>query len=135
VRECRAIPVYSSLLVRFYHYQARTRLRVQRAPGIPHALHFYFSGGETFISDSGALRVARGNVFVEFTVIASAAKIQTSGTEVRRISIHGDHQQQLSFRGALLREPGIHNPCSGYGFRACASGRLSPTEGASRNDE
>jgi hypothetical protein len=38
VRECRAIPVYSSLLVRFYHYKARTRPRVQRAPGIPYAL-------------------------------------------------------------------------------------------------
>jgi hypothetical protein len=71
VRECRAIPVYSSLLVRFYHYKARTRLRVQRAPGIPHAL--YFLGGERFINGSGALRVARANVFVEFIVIASAA--------------------------------------------------------------
>jgi hypothetical protein len=70
VRECRAIPVYSSLLVRFYHYKARTRLRVQRAPGIPHALYFL---GERFINDSGALRVARANVFVEFIVIASAA--------------------------------------------------------------
>src|ERR1700681_3938280 len=37
--------------------------------------------------------------------------------------------------GALLREPGIHNPGREYGFRACASGRLSPTEGPSRNDE
>jgi hypothetical protein len=70
VRECRAIPVYSSLLVRFYHYKARTRLRVQRAPGIPHALHFQ---GERFINNSGALRVARANVFVEFIVIASEA--------------------------------------------------------------
>jgi hypothetical protein len=71
VRECRAIPVYSSLLVRFYHYKARTRLRVQRAPGIPHALHF--PRGERFINNSGALRVARANVFVEFIVIASEA--------------------------------------------------------------
>jgi hypothetical protein len=34
-----------------------------------------------------------------------------------------------SFRGALLREPGIHNHRRGYGFRVCASGRLSPTYG------
>jgi hypothetical protein len=26
-----------------------------------------------------------------------------------------------SFRGALLREPGIHNHDREYGFRACAS--------------
>jgi hypothetical protein len=25
-----------------------------------------------------------------------------------------------SFRGAPLREPGIHNPCREFGFRACA---------------
>jgi hypothetical protein len=36
----------------FYHYQVHTRPRVQRAPGIPHALH----GGERFINDSGASR-------------------------------------------------------------------------------
>jgi hypothetical protein len=54
VRECWAIPVYSSLLVRFYHYKARTRLRVQRAPGIPHAL--YFSGAKDKCIGSGAPR-------------------------------------------------------------------------------
>src|ERR1700716_1158305 len=32
-------------------------------------------------------------------------------------------------------EPGIHNHDREYGFRACASGRQLPTEGASRNDE
>jgi hypothetical protein len=56
--------------------------------------------------------------------------------------------QRPSFRGALLREPrcaiahrGIHNHRREYGFpdaqlriMACASGRLSPTEDASRND-
>ena len=29
-----------------------------------------------------------------------------------------------SFRGALLREPEIHTPCRGYGFRACAKWRI-----------
>jgi len=74
VRECRAIPVYSSLLVRFYHYKARTRLRVQRAPGIPHAL--YFLGGEDKCNDSGASRRETEVVYLElrFAVIASAAK-------------------------------------------------------------
>jgi hypothetical protein len=33
-------------------------------------------------------------------------------------------QQPPSFRGALLREPGIHDHRGEYGFRACASGRL-----------
>jgi len=32
------IPVYSLLLVCFYHYQVHTRPRVQRASGVPHAL-------------------------------------------------------------------------------------------------
>jgi len=31
---------------------------------------------------------------------------------------------RLSFRGALLREPGIHNPGGKYGFRACAKQRI-----------
>jgi len=35
----------------FYHYQVHTRLRVQRASGVPHA-----SLGERFINGSGALR-------------------------------------------------------------------------------
>jgi hypothetical protein len=46
---------------------------------------------------------------------------------------HSPTRNCASF-GALLREPGIHNPRREYGFRACPSGRLSPTEGASRND-
>jgi hypothetical protein len=29
-----------------------------------------------------------------------------------------------SFRGALLREPGIHNHDREYGFRACAKWRI-----------
>jgi hypothetical protein len=36
--------------------------------------------------------------------------------------------------GALLREPEIHNPRGEYRFRACTSSRLTPTDGASRND-
>jgi hypothetical protein len=39
------------------------------------------------------------------------------GRRVRFISF-------LSFRGALLREPGIHNPYREYPFRACAKRRL-----------
>src|SRR6266478_8374863 len=33
--------------------------------------------------------------------------------------------------GRAKREPGIHNHDREYGFRACASGRQLPTEGAS----
>src|ERR1700724_4198232 len=41
----------------------------------------------------------------------------------------------LSFRGASeTSEPGIHNHDRDYGFRACASGRQLPAEGASRAD-
>ena len=36
--------------------------------------------------------------------------------------------------GRAKREPGIHNHDNEYGFRSCASGRQSPTEGPSRND-
>ena len=61
MRECRAIPVYSSLLVRFYHYKARTRLRVQRAPGIPHALE----RADDFMHSSGASRRGVANVYLE----------------------------------------------------------------------
>jgi hypothetical protein len=32
-----------------------------------------------------------------------------SDSEARIISVRSDHQQQLSFRGALLREPGMTN--------------------------
>jgi hypothetical protein len=39
---CRVIPVYSLLLMCVLLLQMHTRLRVQRAPGIPHALQ----GGE-----------------------------------------------------------------------------------------
>jgi hypothetical protein len=38
VRECRVMPVYSLLLVCVLPLQLHTRLRVQRAPGVPHAL-------------------------------------------------------------------------------------------------
>jgi hypothetical protein len=41
------------LLVCVFHYQVHTRPRVQRAPGIPHALCFM---GERFMHDSGASR-------------------------------------------------------------------------------
>jgi hypothetical protein len=34
------IPVYSFTRVLFYQYKVHTRLRVQRAPGVPHALCF-----------------------------------------------------------------------------------------------
>jgi hypothetical protein len=34
-------------------------------------------------------------------------------------------QYNPSFRGASeASEPGIHIPCRGYGFRACAKGRI-----------
>ena len=32
-------------------------------------------------------------------------------------------------------EPGIHNHRRAYGFQACATRWLTPTNGASRNDE
>jgi hypothetical protein len=35
------------------------------------------------------------------------------------------HTSTLSFRGASeASEPGIHNPCREYGFRACAKRRI-----------
>src|SRR6202011_2575392 len=46
----------------FYQYKVHTRPRVQRAPGIPHAL----LGGERFINDSGALRRGVVKSCVEF---------------------------------------------------------------------
>ena len=33
-------------------------------------------------------------------------------------------KNEPSFRGALLREPGIHNHDREYGFRACAKRRI-----------
>src|SRR6266852_6760965 len=42
----------------FYHYQVHTKPRVQRAPGIPHALFW----GEKFMHDSGASRREIANV-------------------------------------------------------------------------
>ena len=62
------IPVYSLLLVCVLPIQVHTRPRVQRAPGIPHALQ----GGERFINGSGASRREREGV-CGLDVIASAA--------------------------------------------------------------
>jgi hypothetical protein len=33
------------------------------------------------------------------------------------------HLNRVVIPGRAQREPGIHNPCREYGFRACASGR------------
>src|SRR5713226_3370352 len=46
------MPVYSLLLVCVLSLQVHTRPRVQRAPGIPHAL----KGGETTMHNSGTSR-------------------------------------------------------------------------------
>src|SRR5260370_14465397 len=47
----------------FYHYQVHARLRVQRAPGIPHALE----GAEDFMHDSGASRREVAKLRLEFS--------------------------------------------------------------------
>jgi hypothetical protein len=52
VRECRAIPVYSLLLVCVLSLQLHTRPRVQRAPGVPHALLW----AERYMHNSDELR-------------------------------------------------------------------------------
>jgi hypothetical protein len=57
------IPVYSLLLVCVLSLQVHTRPRVQRAPGIPHAL----KGGERFINGSGASRGEAADVCLEST--------------------------------------------------------------------
>jgi hypothetical protein len=45
------------------------------------------------------------------------------------------HHWPPSFRGALLREPGIHNHRREYGFRACANGRIHDAQLRIGNDE
>jgi hypothetical protein len=54
-----------------------------------------------------------------------------SASRLNRDCMRGGFKSKASFRGALLREPGIHSHRGCYGFRVCASGRLLPTKGAS----
>src|SRR5258708_9805704 len=71
---------------------------------------------------------------VQADSVSARAAISLRDVMAKSTSI-AKEASQPSFRGALLREPGIHNHHREYGFRACASSRLSPTRGASRNDE
>ena len=72
------IPVYSLLLVCVLLLQVHTRPRVQRAPGVPHALK---EGGD-FMHDSGAAR--REIVKLHLDVIASAAKQSMAATRRKK---------------------------------------------------
>jgi hypothetical protein len=66
------IPGYSLLLVCVLSLQLHTRPRVQRAPGIPHALQ----GAEEFINGSGA---SRGEIVnPRFNVIARSQRVRPS---------------------------------------------------------
>jgi hypothetical protein len=58
VRECRAFRCTRCYSCAFYQYKVHTRPRVQRAPGIPHALCFL---GESFMHNSGASHRAAGS--------------------------------------------------------------------------
>jgi hypothetical protein len=59
------IPVYSLLLVCFYQYKVHTGLRVQRAPGVPHALY----GAAELNNASGASRCEGVNACLELEVM------------------------------------------------------------------
>src|SRR5450631_1620022 len=85
----------------FYHYQEHTRPRVQRASGIPHALH----GGERFINGSGAMRRER-EVVCGLDVIASEV--------THTPSFRGDANG--SARSADPLGPSRND---GYGFTRC----------------
>jgi hypothetical protein len=82
VRERRVIPVYSFTRVHITTTQTHTRLRVQRASGVPHALCFQ---GESFSKASGDQRR-------EGEVVSKTPSTSLRGAQRR---------SNLSLRGAM----------------------------------
>ena len=64
------IPVYSFTRVHFYQCKAHTRLRVPRAPGVPHALYW----AEELNNASGASRRGVANVRLKSGIFVGWAK-------------------------------------------------------------
>src|SRR5260370_21440998 len=90
----------------FYHYKVHARPRVQRAPGIPHAL----LGGERIINDSGASRRGVANVCLE--------------SRCRHSSCPGLTRASIILRKTIFEEDGL----PGIGERK----RRRPSDGYAR---
>jgi hypothetical protein len=61
-----------------------------------------------------------------FSRLMNRSDVVKDRADVTSTSLPRSHIPTPSFRGAPLswREPGIHTPDGGYGFRACAKRRI-----------